>query len=243
MDSDIAISKKGINRRNLGLRIVLLAFFCIPLFYVYDFYQHFYAYLTGNIITKVITEQWTIVLLSILLFLACLIPLSFRRKAKWTEYGLVSAFFVSLFIEMYGIPFTILFAQRWMYNSDVALPGEVVHFRFLGVGFGMDLAMAWGALLMIFGAVLVIVGWVTLYINVKRNNVVTNGIYMYSRHPQYLGFILIILGWLIGWPTILTVVLAPLLIYKYIRVCQAEEKEITSPEEYEAYRKAVPFLI
>lgn len=231
-----------IKHKNLPFRLLLLAFVCIPIVCFSSFYQHFYVYLTGNVINDVIRDQWNIALLSIVVFLACLIPLSFRRRVKWAEYGLVSAFFISLFVEMYGIPLTILFAQKWFYQTDTALPGDVIHFSFLGVSFGMDFPMAYSAVLMIIGAV-VIVGWVSLYLNVKKCSLVVSGIYSYSRHPQYFGFILIILGWFIGWPTILTVVLAPILIYKYVRVCQTEEKEMAEISDYRCYREKVPFFV
>lgn len=232
-----------INHKTVLPRILLLALLIFPLFYIKDFYQHFHAYLTGGVITGIIRQQWHIVVLSILAFCAFLIPLSYRRKANWAEYSLVSAFFVSLFIEMYGIPLTILFASKYFFAVQ-NVPANVIQFFFLGVGFGMDLAMAYGALLMILGTFLIMTAWITLYRNVKKKGLVTTGIYAYSRHPQYLGFILVILGWFVGWPTILTVIFSPILIYKYIRVCKSEEKEVAKEfPEYKNYKERVPFLI
>ena len=104
--------------------------------------------------------------------------------------------------------------------------------------------MSYAALLMIIGALFIIIGWITLYRNVKRTGLVTNGIYQYSRHPQYLGFILVIIGWFIGWPTILTLVFTPILIYRYIRLCKTEEYEIQNQyPEYKNYKTRVPFFI
>lgn len=232
-----------IKHKNFPLRIVLLFFIFIPFFYLRDFYNHFYVFLTGTILTTVITKEWHIVVLSTVLFAAFLIPLSFRRKADWAEKGLVSAFFISLFVEMYGIPLTILFTSKYFFTTT-HLPNNVITFNFFGVGFGMDLGMAYAAVLMIAGALLIMIGWITLYRNIKRKGLVTNGIYSYSRHPQYFGFILIITGWFIGWPTILTVVFAPILIYKYIRVCKTEEKEMLNKfSEYQKYKERVPFFI
>ena len=228
---------------NLVPRTLLALLALAPLFFLGDFYQHFHAYLTGNVITRIITQQWHIVLLNIVLFSAFLIPLSFRRRAKWTEYGLVTAFFVSLFIEMYGIPLTILFASKYFFELGVTAPPHVVEFNMFGVGFGMDAAMAYGAVLMTVGTMLIMVGWITLYRNVKSDDFVTNGIYAYSRHPQYLGFILIIFGWFIGWPTLISLVFVPLLVYKYVRVCTAEEREIAKDLEYQQYRQNVPFFV
>lgn len=225
-------------------RILLLSLFLIPFIYFNDFYNHFYVYLSSNVITGIITQQWHIVILCILLFMAFLIPLSYRRKANWVEYGLVSAFFVSLFIEMYGIPLTVLFASKYFFTPGTHLPPNIITFSFLGVGFGMDVGMTYGAILMLIGMFIIILGWVKLYRSTKKEGLVTDGIYAYSRHPQYLGFILIILGWLFGWPTIITVVLAPILIYKYIRVCKTEEKEILKEfSEYNDYKENVPLFI
>ena len=234
---------KHIIHRNFLLRLLLLAVMCIPLVYSKTFYEHFASYLTGTVADRVIREQWRTVFFNILLFLAFLIPLSFRRKVRWSEYGLVSAFIVSLFFEMYGIPFTILLAQKWFYQATIQHPITVLDFHFQGVFFGMDIPMAYGAGLIIIGVLLVIAGWITLYFGIKKKNLVTNGIYSFSRHPQYLGFILLIGGWFIGWPTLLTIILSPILILKYIRVAQHEEKEIPDLIEYNRYKERVPFFI
>jgi protein-S-isoprenylcysteine O-methyltransferase Ste14 len=236
---------KSSKTKNLPIRILLILVILIPpIVFFRDFYKHFYVYLTGNIITRIITQQWHIVVLSILLFVAFLIPLSFRRKANWAERGLVTAFFISLFIEMYGIPLTILFASKYFLTANASPPSNFIEFNFLGVGFGMDMAMSYAALLMIIGALFVIIGWITLYRNVKRTGLVTNGIYRYSRHPQYLGFILVIIGWFIGWPTILTLIFTPILTYRYIRLCKTEEREIQNKyPEYENYKARVPFFV
>lgn len=229
--------------RNLVPRIFLAILFITPLFFIGDFYRHFYAYITGNIITRIITEQWHIVVLNIVLFSAFLIPLSFRRKANWMEYGLVTAFFVSLFIEMYGIPLTIIFASKYLYAPAKTAPAHIVEFDMLGVGFGMDAAMAYGAVLITLGSVLVMIGWLTLYQNIKKQEFVSSGVYAYSRHPQYLGFILVIVGWFIGWPTLISLVFVPILVYKYVRVCFIEEREMAPRSGYERYRRSVPFFV
>ena len=229
--------------RTLPLRALLVAAICVPIVFYDVFYEHFYAYLTGNVLDDIVRREWHIVVLSILLFLAFLIPLSFRRKVKWTEYGLVTAFFVSLFVEMYGIPFTILFAQKWFYQPDITYPATIIDYHLFGVYITMDLPMVYAAVLMTIGALLVIAGWVTLYFGVKKKKLVTSGIYAFSRHPQYLGFIITIIGWLIGWPTMITMVLSPILIFKYIQVARNEEKEVSDLVEYSSYKEKVPFFI
>ena len=231
-------------KKNLLPRLVLVAFVIAPFFFWHDFVEHLYVYLTGSVITNIIKAEWRVVVISIVLFLLFLIPLSFRRQAAWAEYGLVTAFFVSLFVEMYGIPFTLLFASKYMLSPGVVLPPNVVTFSLFGVSFGMDLAMFYGAIIMTIGGLLIVIGWITLYLAVKKQQFVTGGIYNWSRHPQYLGFILVIVGWLIGWPTIITIIFSPILIYKYIRVARTEEQEmeLINPA-YRNYKNKTPFLI
>ncbi|UCG70542.1 MAG: isoprenylcysteine carboxylmethyltransferase family protein [Thermoplasmata archaeon] len=234
---------KIMKNKNFPFRTMLVILIIIPIFYFQDFYIHIYYHFSGTSLVNTITQQWHIVILNIALFLSFLIPLSFRRKINWKEYGLVTAFFVSLFIEMYGIPLTVFFASEYFAGSGSELPNIVFAFSFLGVDIGMTLAMIYGTLLMLIGMILIIIGWVTLYKNLKEDEIVTSGIYSYSRHPQYFGFILIVIGWLVGWPTILTVIFAPILVFMYVRVCKIEEKELSDIEEYKDYKKEVPFFI
>ena len=233
----------SIKFRLLPLRLMVIFLILIPIFFYYDFYQHIYSHFTGTILTSVITHQWHIVLINILIFISFLIPLSFRRKIDWKEYGLVTAFFVSLFVEMYGIPLTVFFASKSIQGPVVGLAGTVYDFEFLGVGISMTFAMFYGTILMVIGTIIIIIAWITLYKKIKKEEIVTSGIYSISRHPQYFGFLLIIFGWLIGWPTILTVIFSSILIYKYVKVCKIEEKELASSKKYQEYKNSVPFFI
>ena len=218
-----------------------------PLVFSGQFLDHFQVHFTGEIVDTVITLKWHVVALNILLFVSFLVPLSYRRTVDWKEYGLVSAFFVSLFIEMSGIPLILLFVSGRFGGSEsgVALPENAVNFSFLGVNFSMTHAMVYGLVLMTLGTVLIILGWITLYRHLEKDGdgLVTSGIYAYSRHPQYFGFILVILGWFFGWPTILVLVFAPILVYKYLKVCTVEEKELEEDVDYQAYREKVPFFL
>ncbi len=227
------------------LRALLAVLALVPIVYWQPFYEHFYAYLTGTIISNVITSQWGVALLSIGFFLLFLIPLNYRRRAKWIDYGLATAFFISLFIEMYGIPLTILFASKYFFTSGIRLPDNVIEFEFFGVGMGMDHAMAYGSVLMALGIFLISWGWWSLYRQSKNGSFAKTGPYAISRHPQYLGFILLILGWFFGWPTIITVAFSPILIYKYLRAARSEEKDALTSfgDEYAQYRSKTPLLI
>lgn len=234
--------KKSLITKNLPLRLIVILFIIVSITLFHEeFYKQFACYLTGK--ANIISQQWHIVALNIVLFVALLLPLSFRRKAKWGEYGIVTAFFVSLFIEMYGVPLGIFFASRY-FTDPVVCAENVINFKFLGVGFGMELAMVYAAILITIGTLLILVGWITLYKNTKKQSFVKNGIYKYSRHPQYLGFILVVFGWFIDWPTLITIIFTPILIYKYTKVCLIEEKEILKNHpEYQKYIDEVPLFL
>ncbi len=229
-------------RRNLLPRTTLavVAAASLLLFHT-EFREQFDCYFTGQ--AHIVSGAWHIVALNIALFVALLIPLSFRRRAHWGQYGIVAAFFVSLFIEMYGVPLAIYFASRH-FTQPVACASNVFGLSFLGVNFTMEVAMVYTSCFIAIGTVLIIVGWVTLYRNHTKVTFVTKGIYRFSRHPQYVGFMLIVIGWLIDWPTLITLVFAPILVATYLRVCLTEEKEILKAQPgYQEYRERVPMLI
>ncbi len=223
--------------KKIPLRALLLLLAVSPTAFWPAFLEHFLAHFTGSVLA--ISQQWHIAALNIAFFLAFLIPLSFRRKASWKEKGLVTAFFVSLFVEMYGLAFSMIFASRYLFPGTSHTPKELFGFEFAGACFSMTIGMVYGLLLMAVGTALIAVGWVTLYRNAKKGLVKT-GIYGYSRHPQYLGFILMVLGWFVSWPTILTAVFTPILVYKYIKVSLKEERE--AGPEYQAYTEKTPFM-
>jgi protein-S-isoprenylcysteine O-methyltransferase Ste14 len=226
-------------------RAILVLLVLIPFIYFKPFYYHFHVYSTGTILNGIVTQQWRLVVISILVFGLFIIPLTYRKRAKWIDYGLVGAFFVSLFVEMFGIPLTILFASKFLFVPGTVQPEHIVTFKFLGVNLGMDHAMTYGLILMVIGMALILIGWQSLYRQARQPGFAQKGIYLYSRHPQYLGFILLVLGWFFGWPTILTIFFSPILVYKYVRAARAEEADMIRlhGDAYRDYMEQTPFLV
>jgi protein-S-isoprenylcysteine O-methyltransferase Ste14 len=74
---------------------------------------------------------------------------------------------------------------------------------------------------------------------------VTEGIYNYLRHPQYLGLFMITFGLLVQWPTIISLLMAPILVWSYIRLARREEREmeVQFGETYLTYRENVPAFV
>ncbi len=64
-----------------------------------------------------------------------------------------------------------------------------------------------------------------LYHNQRRHTLAVTGPYARLRHPQYVGFVAILFGFLLQWPTILTLAMFPVLVWMYVRLAIAEERE------------------
>ena len=230
-------------RWNLLARLALMAFALSTLLFWDHFAAHFKAHFSGNIVDDVITGEWHVVVLNIALFCSFLIPLTYRRKADWKEYTIVVAFIVSLFVEMYGVPLLIVFiAGRYSTSTPPELQ-EAFVIDLFGVEFFFTVPMVYGAVLIIAGMALIIVGWYQLFKGVRDSALVTTGVYAVSRNPQYLGFMIIVVGWWVGWPTLLVTVFAPILVALYYRLCKVEEGEVGDLPGFEEYRESVPLVI
>lgn len=65
------------------------------------------------------------------------------------------------------------------------------------------------------------------------------------RHPQYAGLMLAIIGALVQWPTLPTVVMAPVLVATYYRLARREERTLAHSfgSAYATYAERVPMLV
>jgi len=70
----------------------------------------------------------------------------------------------------------------------------------------------------------------------------TAGLYAKIRHPQYVGFVAIMFGFLLMWPTLLTLVMFPILLFMYHRLGKKEEELMIKEfgDQYLKYKKEVP---
>src|SRR3546814_495892 len=87
--------------------------------------------------------------------------------------------------------------------------------------------------------------WKTLYVAQRDGVLATTGTYGSIRHPQYLGFILVMFGFLLQWPTLLTLLMFPVLVVMYVRLARTEERDAIASfgTDYESYRRRVPGFI
>jgi protein-S-isoprenylcysteine O-methyltransferase Ste14 len=194
---------------------------------------------------------WPLVLINVALFVGFL--LSFAKpdtKAEWRSLGLFSSFIVALFVEMYGFPLTIYLLISWLGDKYPATnPFSHENGHLLGVFFGIrsdhgTFLHLLSNVLIIGGAVVIARGWAAIH-RAAGQPVTLEGPYKYVRHPQYAGFIAVIVGFLIQWPTFVTVLMAPVLIIRYVLLAQKEERIMLEkfPREYGDYMRKVPAWI
>jgi protein-S-isoprenylcysteine O-methyltransferase Ste14 len=196
---------------------------------------------------------WGLVIINSVIFIFFAYSFFKPQTARdWRSFGAFSAFLVALFTEMYGFPLTIYFLSGWLqskypntdwFSHDAGHlleelfgwkanphfgPFHVLSFVFIGGGF-----------------ILISAAWKVLYEAQKRRELATTGAYSYVRHPQYVGFVLIMFGFLLQWPTILTLVMFPVLVFMYARLARAEEIDMRSTfgKAYADYAERVPAFV
>lgn len=154
-----------------------------------------------------------------------------KTKLDWRSLGAFSAFIVALVVEMYGFPLTIYFLSGWLQSRFPQIDifahrsGHLWNTLF---GFKGDPHLNPIHLLsngMIFaGFYLTYRAWLVLHAAQQKGQLATTGPYGMVLHPQYDGFILVMLGFLLMWPTLLTLAMFPILVVVYIRLARQEEK-------------------
>lgn len=196
---------------------------------------------------------WSLVILNSAVFL--MFAFSFfkpQTPRDWRSFGAFAAFVVALFVEMYGFPLTIYLLSGWLqtrYPGLDLLSHEAGHLWSTLLGERGDphagvLHIA-SYVLLIGGFWLLSSAWHVLYHAQRRRALATVGPYARVRHPQYLAFVLILLGFLLQWPTLLTLLMFPVLLFMYGRLALAEEREMAQQfgDAYRRYAERTPRFI
>lgn len=196
---------------------------------------------------------WTLVILNSLVFI--IFAFSFfkpRTKRDWRSFSAFSAFIVALFVEMYGFPLTIFLLSGWLSSKYPGVDflahenGHLLHtlFGFEGNAHYDPLHIA-SNVVIVAGFILLSSSWSVLYKAQKAGKLAVTGLYARVRHPQYIGFVAIMFGFLLQWPTILTVIMFPILVTMYWRLAKFEEAESQKRfgEAWNEYADNVPAFI
>ena len=176
---------------------------------------------------------WPIVAVNSLIFI--IFAFSFIRPKNpidWRVFGTFSAFIVALFTEMYGFPLTLYLISGWLgrkYPRFALLTHNSGHLWYSLLGlqgdphkYPLHTLSNW---LIVGGLIFLAITWVFLYRAQRQNKVATTGPYWLIRHPQYVAFITIMFGFLLQWPTVLTLAMFPVLVVMYMKLAKREEAD------------------
>jgi protein-S-isoprenylcysteine O-methyltransferase Ste14 len=168
-----------------------------------------------------------------------------RNWGEWAGAGLVQAFIIALYAEMYGFPLTIYLSVR-LFHLDRANLNANLWSTLLGMDeIGMLISMLFGYALAFFGIGLFAQGWREVYRAHQANKLATNGLYGLVRHPQYTGLFIGLFGeGVVHWPTVFSVVLFPFIVLIYTLLAYREQRQMIARfgDQYRAYQERVPMF-
>ena len=176
---------------------------------------------------------WSLVIINSLVFI--LFAFSFAKPQSprdWRSFGAFSAFLVALFTEMYGFPLTFYLLSGglstrfpgidWMSHDSGHLLETILGWK-TNPHFGPFHILS--SILIGAGFWLLASAWKVLYAAQRHHRLATAGPYARVRHPQYVGFILIMTGFLFQWPTLVTLAMFPILVFMYVHLARSEERD------------------
>jgi len=196
---------------------------------------------------------WSLVIINSLVFI--IFAFSFAKpqsRRDWRSFGAFSAFLVALFTEMYGFPLTIYLLSGWLSSR---FPG--IDFLSHDAGHLLEVMFGWKSnphfgpfhvasnILIVAGFWVLASAWKVLYEAQRSRRLAKTGAYARIRHPQYVGFVLIMTGFVLQWPTLVTLSMFPILVFMYARLAKREQVEMLAQfgEEYRSYMAQVPAFI
>lgn len=190
----------------------------------------------GAAIASIIVVSWIVY--------RALVPKTWR---EWTSAGIVQAFVIAFYAEMYGFPVTIYLLTR-LFGLDISGPfwdGNLWEYLF-GTPNAMWVSMAVGYAIAAYGLILLSTGWAEVYRARREGRLATGGPYAFVRHPQYTGIFLALFGeGIVHWPTVFSLVTIPVIVFAYVLLARKEERQMVKQfgSQYRDYERSVPMFV
>jgi protein-S-isoprenylcysteine O-methyltransferase Ste14 len=189
---------------------------------------------------------WSLVIINTAVFVIFAFSFTRPRTTRdWRSFGAFSGFLLALFTEMYGFPLTLYLLSGWLgsrYPGMDLFSHDSGHLWHTLLGWKgdphFDPLHLLSNVLIVVGFIMLSSAWRVLHQAQRNHALATTGLYAYVRHPQYVGFILIMLGFLLQWPTLLTLLMFPVLVAMYVQLARQEEREALA-EFGDAYARYV----
>ena len=193
---------------------------------------------------------WSLVIINSLFFIAFAFSFTRPRTSQdWRSLGAYSAFILALFTEMYGFPLTIYLLSGWLSSK---FPG--IDFFAHDSGHLLEVMFGWSSnphfgpfhllstVFIVGGFWLLAKAWPVLLEAQRTRRVADSGPYARIRHPQYVAFVLVMFGFLLQWPTLITLIMFPVLLIVYARLARREELDAIEAfgDAYRSYRDRTP---
>ncbi len=203
---------------------------------------------------SIITLNSDIIILNVILFFLFALIGSFdlRRKGKKNGKGAITAttvivaesfgfsqrlasvasFIIGFYIQMQGLAFSA-YSLLWLFGENPS--------GYLEFGYMLEIP---GIAIFALGCALVILGWEKIF-DAKNRYLVTDGLYKYIRHPQYLGILVATLGMVVYKFSPISILLWPVLLLIYYRLAKKEEKIMQNiyGAQFLTYKSRVPMLL
>jgi len=196
---------------------------------------------------------WSLVIINSAVFI--IFAFSFTKpntRRDWRSLGAFSAFVIALFTEMYGFPLTIYLFSGWLqsrFPGTDFLSHDSGHLWNTMIGWDINphfdpLHLA-SNLVIVGGFLMLASAWRVLHAAQQQNVLATTGLYEKMRHPQYAGFMLIMFGFLLQWPTLPTLIMFPILCWVYVRLARREEQMAIDEfgDSYRHYMASTPAFV